>query len=256
MTQARFLTELQRQKRYDMIPFGPETLSLLFMTNSTRHIPLQDGSRVHPNQHLGNLLRDYILLLIQTLDKQTQRVDNSVFPLCSVSQGDTGASTKQEVQNRIEECDTLQQQLRTFKGVWVTNESGLGTYDCYSDGPAQWVDTALQNNNQTIIRAQGKINEQDRRLRQLQISCDRLETEAGNARRSRGLAAGPPSAMLSYADIVSMKPGGKGRHNMSNKEWRKFVEESEKWFNVTIISRLPQTRGTRSSELRTASMTL
>ena len=137
MPQEGFVTDIQRQKRFDGIPLHPESPSLLFMTTSARHILLQDGSRVHPNQHLGNLLREYILLLIQTLDKQPEKVDNSVFPLRSVSQGDTGASANQEVQNRIEECYTLQQQLWTFKGVWVTNKSSLGPCDCYSDGPAE-----------------------------------------------------------------------------------------------------------------------
>ena len=135
MTQAGFVTNLQRQKRYDRVPFDPEALGLLFMNTSTRHILLQDGSRVHSNHHLGNLLREYILLFIQTLDKQTEKVNNSVFPLRSVSQGVTGASAKQEVRNHIEECNTLQQQLWMFKGVWVTNKSGLGPYNCYSDGP-------------------------------------------------------------------------------------------------------------------------
>ena len=81
MTQEGFVTDLQRQKRYDWIPLDPEAPGLLFRTTSATHIHLQDRSRVHPNQHFGNLLKEYIQLLIQTLDKQTQKVDNSVFPL-------------------------------------------------------------------------------------------------------------------------------------------------------------------------------
>ena len=75
-----------------------------------------------------------------------------------------------------------------------------------------------------------------------------MEAEAFNVRKSRDPIAGPPTTMLSYADTISMKPGAKGRHDMSNKEGRRFEEESEEWFSATSIARLSQTNQTRLIE--------
>ena len=52
-------------------------------------------------------------------------------------------------------------------------------------------------------------------------------------------------AMLSYSDTMSMKPGAKGKSDMSNKEWKKFEEECLEWFEATAIGRLPQSNQTR-----------
>ena len=166
MTQEGFVSKGQREKRYDGIPLRLEAPGLLFRTTQDAHFHLQDGSRVPLNQHLGNLLREYIQLLILALDNQSQRVDNRVFPLCSADQ-EYIAAAKQEVRDCIEECETLQQQLRTFKGVWVANKAGFPSHDCYSDSPAQWVDTPLHD-NQAIVRARKNIDKHNMRQRELQ----------------------------------------------------------------------------------------
>ena len=41
-----------------------------------------------------------------------------------------------------------------------------------------------------------------------------------------------------------MKPGAKGKSDMSNKEWKKFEEECLEWFEATAIGRLPQSNQT------------
>ena len=55
-------------------------------------------------------------------------------------------------------------------------------------------------------------------------------------------------AILLYSDIMSMKPGAKGRSDMSNKEWKRFEEECLDWFEATAIGRLPQSNQTRLVE--------
>jgi hypothetical protein len=43
---------------------------------------------------------------------------------------------------------------------------------------------------------------------------------------------------------MSMKPGAKGKSDMSNKELKKFEEECLEWFEATAIGRLPQSNQT------------
>ena len=57
-----------------------------------------------------------------------------------------------------------------------------------------------------------------------------------------------PRALLSYNDVVSMKPSSKGRHDMGNKEWGKFAEEAKEWFLATRMPAFPQTNQTRLME--------
>ena len=55
--------------------------------------------------------------------------------------------------------------------------------------------------------------------------------------------------MLSYSDTMSMKPGAKGKSNMSNKEWKKFEEECLEWFEAQRLGAYPnQTRHDCSSQ--------
>ena len=60
--------------------------------------------------------------------------------------------------------------------------------------------------------------------------------------------AGPPMAMLLYSDTMSMKPGAKGRSQISNKEWTRFEEECLEWIEATAIGLLPQSNQTRLIE--------
>ena len=54
--------------------------------------------------------------------------------------------------------------------------------------------------------------------------------------------------MLSYSDTMSMKPGVRGKSDMSNTEWKRFKEECLEWFEATVIERLPQSNQTRLVE--------
>ena len=89
------------------------------------------------------------------------------------------------------------------------------------------------------------IAEFDLRLRQVQVRTQRLEVENTIIQRDRDTAAGAPRALLSYNDVVAMKPTVKGRHDMSNKEWKTFQEESTEWFTATRMGSYPQTNQTR-----------
>ena len=68
-----------------------------------------------------------------------------------------------------------------------------------------------------------------------QLNRERLADSAVKQRRARNPVAGPPTAMLSYSDTMSMKLGVKGRSDMSNKEWKRFEEECLEWFEATAI---------------------
>ena len=54
--------------------------------------------------------------------------------------------------------------------------------------------------------------------------------------RARVIGGSAPPSILSYNDIISMKPRAKGKHKMSNKEWRRFTKEAEQWFIATRMS--------------------
>ena len=49
-----------------------------------------------------------------------------------------------------------------------------------------------------------------------------MEVENTRIQRERETATGPLRALLSYNDIDAIKPTLRGRHNMSNKEWKTF----------------------------------
>ena len=88
------------------------------------------------------------------------------------------------------------------------------------------------------------MNEIEVKEMENRINLERLAQSAIEQRRARNPVAGSPTAMLSYSDTMSMKPGAKGKSNMSNKEWKKFEEECLEWFEATAIGRLPQSNQT------------
>ena len=85
----------------------------------------------------------------------------------------------------------------------------------------------------------------DLRLRQRQVQTQQLEVQNTIIQRDRDTAADAPRALLSYNDVVAMNPTSKGKHDMSNKEWKTFQEESTKWFTATRMGSFPQTNQTR-----------
>ena len=95
------------------------------------------------------MLKEYIKLLIRILDEQTQRVDSSVFRLQSAPQ-EQAAMAKRGVQDRIAECQSLQDQLRMFKGMWRGHMASFPQYDCYDEGPALWAASSMQSNAEMI----------------------------------------------------------------------------------------------------------
>ena len=68
--------------------------------------------------------------------------------------------------------------------------------------------------------------------------------ENTSIQRERDTAAGAPRALLSYNNVVAMKPTVKGRHDMTNKEWKTFQKESTEWFTATRMWSYPQTNQT------------
>ena len=187
--------EIQRAKGCERISFNSEAPGFLFLRPDSKSILLEDRNRMPMNQHLGNLLTEYLLLTAYSLRHQTGKIESSVFPLVSIRQPDGGTTAKQLVRKRITDCDTLHHQLRTFKEVCVTNMVLLATFSCYSKSPAQWVYAVLRANKDAILLAQKNIDEHEHRIRLLQVQHERLETEATNVRRSMDTAtgaAGPP----------------------------------------------------------------
>ena len=135
-----------------------------------------------------------------------------------------------------------------FKGVWIGHRALLPQYDCYDQGPSCWAASSMQNNIEMIEEARRKVDAHEIAEIVHQLSQERLATSAAEQRRARNPVAGPPVAMLSYSDTMSMKPGTKDRSDMSNKEWKRFKEECPEWFEATAIGRLPQSNQTRVVE--------
>ena len=83
------------------------------------------------------------------------------------------------------------------------------------------------------------------RLRRRQVLTQWLEVQSTIIQRDRDTAADAPRALLSYNDVVAMNPTSKGKHDMSNKEWKTFRQEATEWFAATRIGHFPMTNQTR-----------
>ena len=106
----------------------------------------------------------------------------------------------------------------------------------------------MQGNAERIEEARRKMNTYDIAELTHQLSRERLAESAAEQRRASNPVAGPPTAMLSYSDTMSMKPGVRGKSDMSNKEWKRFEEECLEWFEATAIGGLPQSNQKRLVE--------
>ena len=81
------------------------------------------------------------------------------------------------------------------------------------------MDEVIAINDTNIEQATTRMNNFNLRIRQLGIKNRQSDIKSANVQRSRDSGGTAPPALLSYNFIVTMKPGSKGRHNMSNKEW-------------------------------------
>ena len=82
MTEAGFVAPIQAGKRYDRIPANPDSPNTLFISPQPGlHVPVVGGSRVPINEYLGNLLKEYMLLLIEALRLHNNKIENSTLPL-------------------------------------------------------------------------------------------------------------------------------------------------------------------------------
>ena len=115
-------------------------------------------------------------------------------------------------------------------------------YNCYEEAPAHWAETAMQGNAKRVEEARRKMNTYNIAELTHQLNRERLSESAAEQPRARNPVVGPPTAMLSYSDNMSMKPGVRGKRDMSNKEWKRFEEECLEWFEA--IRRLPQSNQT------------
>ena len=171
-------------------------------------------------------------------------IANSTFPLLTARPGDNGSMIQAKIRQRLDDSHRLQAQMRIFKGAWEANRAQYPALSCYSEGPTQWVDEGFSANDTNIGQATSRMND----IRQLLVQNNQVDIESANVQRSRDSGGTVPPALLYYNDIVAMKPGSRGRHKMSKKEWGKFEEEAQQWFIATRIAAIPQTNQTRLME--------
>ena len=248
MTEAGLVTPTQSKKRYDRMPHEPPSPHTLFVSNRPgQHVAVIDAGRMLLNEYLGLCLKKYIQLLIEAFRLHNNKIKSSVFPLLT-PQADNGTAIKTRVTRYLGNSNSLRGQLRTFKGVWETNTALHPNLPCYTPRPAQWIDEVMATNDQVVLWATQMITEFDIRLMQRQVQSQRLEVENTNIQRNRDTGTDAPRALLSYNEVVSMKPSSRGRHDMSNKEWKKFQEEASEWFSATWMGAFPQTNQTRLME--------
>ena len=169
-----------------------------------------------------------------------QKIANSTFPLSTLRQGESTNYLLDRIRKYQADSHTLQGQLTMFKATWEANK-GLcppsnSNFRGYEDGLAQWVDDIIVANDTAVAQATNKIDADSQRIRQLMIEDDNATATRAYMERARVIGGSAPPSILSYNDIISMKPRAKGKHKMSNKEWRRFTKEAEQWFIATRMS--------------------
>ena len=126
-----------------------------------------------------------------------------------------------------------------------TQQPTFPQYGCYDEAPAFWAENAMNGNAERIQEARRKMNDIDIAEMTHELHRERLAESAAEQHRVRNPVAGPPTAMLSYSDTMFLRSGVKSKSDMSNKEWKRFEEECQEWFEGTAIGRLPQSNQTR-----------
>ena len=89
------------------------------------------------------------------------------------------------------------------------------------------------------------INYFNLKVRRLKLRITEVDVASAYIQRSRGVADTAPPAILSYSDVILMKPAPIGRHNMGNKELGRFKEEAKQWFVATRMGAISETNQTR-----------
>ena len=123
------------------------------------------------------------------------------------------------------ELDSLREHLNMLRWVWITNRNNLIDLPSYRDrGPILWIDEVVTANAESIAIATDKIASFDRKRLRAQQDARNLEVQETIGRRNREDSSLPSRPPLSYGDVESMRPVQVGNHDMTNREWRMFVQ--------------------------------
>ena len=94
MPELGFTRADQICKGYKRIPCNPDSAHTLFISpinksgeTTPRKVTMPHGRRVPLNQHLGNLLKEYIVLLMEAMRLHNILINNSTFLLSTARQG-------------------------------------------------------------------------------------------------------------------------------------------------------------------------
>ena len=187
-----------------------------------------DTQRVPLNQHFGDLLKEYIVVIVEVM--RLHNILISTFPLLTARPGDNGTEIQTKIRKGLDSSHSLQAQMRLFKGAWEADRARLPPWPCYETGPAQWIDDGITRNNTNSEQAMKMISDFTLKVRRLELRSNKGDVASANIQRSRGIADTVSPAILSYNNVILMKPSTKGRHDMSYKNWRRFKEEAQQWF--------------------------
>ena len=251
MPELGFARKDQICKVYKMIPCNLDSAHTLFIspTNNSgetapKEVTMPDGQRLPRNQHLGNLFKEYIVLL-EAMRLYNILINNSTFPLLNARPGDNRAVINTKIRKQLDTSHTLQAQMKLFKRAWEGNGARLSEYGGYAACGAQRMDDGITRNNTNIEQAMKMINDFDLKVRQLELRSKKVDTVSANIQRSRGINDTAPPAILSYNDVILMKPASKGRSDMSNKEWGRFKEEAQQLVFAIRMGAIPETNQSR-----------
>ena len=174
MVEEGFASSNQIDWRLDRIPFNAISPGTLFISQMdvygetiTTHFMRRDGTRLPLNDHLGQVLRDYLILLTDAIENHNHKIANSNFPLVTIRNEEPTAFIVEKIRGYQANSHNLQAHLRVFKGTWEANKSMCpATYRGYQNGPAQWVDEAIAANDAAIADATSKVDTHGLRMRQ------------------------------------------------------------------------------------------
>jgi hypothetical protein len=128
--EVNFASSEQIPWRFELILFDPESQTTLFLSQTNArgsttptHFTKSDGVRLILNEHLGNLLRDYLRLLTEAMRLHNLKITNSMSPLSTMQQGDSAVQIQARIRGHLNNSHTLQSQMGTFKETWKTNRA-------------------------------------------------------------------------------------------------------------------------------------
>ena len=86
------------------------------------------------NKHLGDLLREYIMLPAESMRLHNLLIANSTFLLSTTRPKDNGVEIQSMIRKHLQDSHTLQSKMRIFQGVWEANRAQISNFRCYSQG--------------------------------------------------------------------------------------------------------------------------